>query len=63
MKQNDSYTCCLCGKKKQGFGNNPWPLARSSEKCCDGCNKHKVIPARIELAKSDPWATPENYIV
>jgi len=38
--------CCLCGKKFEGWGNNPAPLAKKGE-CCDDCNINKVIPARL----------------
>ena len=47
------YTCCICGKKKEGFGNNPEPIMPEFEngtrnRCCDNCNKFIVIPARME---------------
>lgn len=38
--------CCLCGKRIEGQGNNPYPLKRTG-RCCDECNIEKVIPARI----------------
>lgn len=42
------YVCCICGKTKEGYGNNPWPIKEYSEgRCCDGCNEHIVIPARL----------------
>ena len=40
-------TCCLCGKRFLGYGNNPDPLKREG-RCCDDCNKALVIPAREE---------------
>lgn len=41
------YVCCLCGKTFEGFGNNPWPLAKGEDdRCCDECN-NKVIIARL----------------
>ncbi len=44
------YTCCICGKKFYGFGNNPWPLIKDVDaRCCDECNM-LVIEARIDEA-------------
>lgn len=45
-------TCVLCGKHINGYGNNPAPLADEG-KCCDECNKTKVIPARIKAIKDE----------
>jgi hypothetical protein len=50
---NVDTRCCLCGGKCEkwpsggGYGHNAEPLA--SGRCCDACNKSKVIPARIFL--------------
>lgn len=42
------YTCCICGKKFVGFGNNPAPVVNEDGKlCCNGCNNEVVIPARL----------------
>lgn len=42
------YTCCICGKKFTGWGNNPYPVVKDKDaRCCDGCNGIVVIPARI----------------
>lgn len=41
------HKCALCGKKFVGFGNNPEPLAKYEERCCDDCNTKYVIPARM----------------
>lgn len=47
------YECCFCGKKFQGFGNNPWPLVKDMDsRCCDECNR-KVIEARIKQLKEN----------
>ena len=46
----DKETCVLCGKHIDGYGNNPAPLADEG-KCCDECNKTKVIPARIKALR------------
>jgi len=39
--------CVLCKETYSGWGNNPEPLEHPGYKCCDVCNKNKVIPARI----------------
>ena len=38
--------CCICKKKFEGWGNNPWPVKKRG-RCCDKCNDTVVIPARI----------------
>ena len=44
------YTCCLCDEPKTGYGNNPRPFeCEDEERCCDGCNRGKVIPFRMFL--------------
>ena len=40
-------TCCLCGKKFRGFGNNPYPL-RTRGRCCDECNEQVIIARLVE---------------
>lgn len=47
------YTCCICGKEFEGWGNNPWPVGKTTEKCCDKCNMEVVIPARIEMINKE----------
>ena len=49
-----NYVCCICGKKIEGYGNNPWPIGDSKEKCCDSCNINKVIPARMSYEREHP---------
>ena len=39
-----NYTCCLCGGKFEGYGNNPYPLA--GKNCCTACDYNYVIPVR-----------------
>lgn len=39
--------CSLCGGQYTHWGNNPEPLKAIEERCCDECNRNKVIPARI----------------
>jgi DNA-directed RNA polymerase subunit RPC12/RpoP len=41
------YTCSLCGKESEGFGNNPEPLKSYPERCCNDCNRTRVIPERL----------------
>lgn len=53
MDRRETYICCLCGKEKEGFGNNPYPLCKENDfesRCCDDCNISLVIPARIARA-------------
>lgn len=38
--------CCICGKKFDGWGNNPAP-AKEKGRCCDECNTGVVLPLRI----------------
>jgi len=59
MEDQELQDCVLCegkiwpqinpedGKPFWGGGHNPAPLADEG-KCCDWCNKTKVIPARIK---------------
>jgi hypothetical protein len=43
-------TCCICGERFTGMGNNPEPLGGEDPeaRCCDDCNVSKVIPARLK---------------
>lgn len=43
---NLKFTCCICGKQFEGYGNNPAPV-KSEGECCDNCNFSVVLPARI----------------
>ncbi len=55
--------CCLCGEsiptwtpETKGRGNNPEPLASWPKRCCDICNKTKVIPARLAaIGRGEDW--------
>ena len=58
-KRNDNFgktlqetlsldSCCFCGEKIKGKGNNPWPFDKIG-RCCDICNEVKVLPARIKM--------------
>lgn len=44
--KEDKYTCCICGEECTGYGNNPEPFKHEG-RCCDACNLHYVIPARL----------------
>lgn len=46
----DKKVCCICGKKIEGWGHNPWPIKDSGE-CCSECNYTKVLPERIKNLK------------
>lgn len=50
------FTCCLCDKTIHTdpmFGHNPYPLTEQTDyetmspRCCDTCNRNKVIPTRL----------------
>lgn len=46
--KDDRFVCCICGEECVGYGNNPEPYKHEG-KCCDACNLHFVIPARMAL--------------
>lgn len=48
-------TCCLCGQKiDRRQAHNPWPLnEKTSARCCNECNRTKVLPARERYRR---WA-------
>lgn len=48
----DDSLCILCDGEITNYGNNPWPLTENG-RCCDECNAHKVIPARLELVRTN----------
>lgn len=39
-------SCCICGEKLEGQGNEAWPVVNDGT-CCDKCNAAFVIPARF----------------
>jgi hypothetical protein len=49
LQEKSTQTCCLCGNKFNGHGNNPRPLPikKETDRCCDDCNTTKVIPQRL----------------
>ena len=49
-------TCCFCGKRIRGWGNNIAPFNftdKPNAVCCDDYNLKYVIPARIYKIKFD----------
>lgn len=46
MDDTEEKTCCICGKKFTGWGNDPWPVKMEGE-CCDDCNNSEVLTARL----------------
>ena len=45
---NEVKICCICKKPYSGWGNNPWPVVKDDmAECCNYCNSHVVLPARI----------------
>ena len=47
--QKPAFKCCLCGGFFSGYGNNPDPLGKLPERCCNACDNSKVIPARLAM--------------
>ena len=53
--------CCICGKKFDGFGNNPWPVVKGGcAVCCDDCNTKCVLPARLEKILENGSGTEQS---
>lgn len=50
MSKTNEKTCCICGRKFTGWGNNPYPVKDQGE-CCNDCNQRHVIPARLAAVK------------
>lgn len=42
--------CVFCGKRIDGYGNNPAPV-KDEGVCCDKCNNTIVLAARIKALK------------
>ena len=56
-----AFICSICGKKFEGYGNNPYPVTKGADdRCCDDCNATHVIPARI--SKEDYCWQTGNYL-
>lgn len=58
----DQRICSLCGRPFFGFGNNPEPLKRFEQRCCDECNRTRVVPVRMVRMQAglDPRAEEEK---
>lgn len=41
--------CSLCGGTYEHWGHNPEPIKPVDERCCDNCNRTRVIPARLAM--------------
>jgi len=50
--------CCICGEPYEGYGNNAEPYADGY--CCDACNIHFVIPARLSAMHQDKEPKEES---
>lgn len=55
----EEKTCCICGRKFVGWGNNPWGAEvydpnnkliefGDDDECCDDCNINYVLPGRLK---------------
>ena len=59
--------CCnICGKKIDGYGNNPYPIMQSdTDRCCNDCNSTYVIPARLaqRWGKRGPAEVGDKVII
>ena len=47
MTLKETGKCSLCGGTYSHYGNNPEPLGKFEDRCCDSCNSTQVIPARL----------------
>ncbi len=50
--------CCICGEPYEGYGNNAEPYADGY--CCDSCNIHFVIPARLSAMHQEEEPKEES---
>ena len=42
------YTCCICGKEFDDYGNNPQPISQKiGDRCCNACDMI-VLAHRID---------------
>ena len=47
----EKFTCCICGKEFEGWGNNPYPI-KEDGRCCDECNNLVIIERIKQLGNS-----------
>jgi|SRR5215475_7656406 len=45
------HECCICEKEFTGWGNNPEPIKRYPDRCCNRCNNNIVIPWRVQFGR------------
>lgn len=45
-----ALTCSICGQQFHEFGNNARPV--NDGRCCNYCDEHVVIPARIAIVEA-----------
>lgn len=50
--------CTICGKSYRGYGNSADPV--NAGRCCDDCNLHVVVPARIKMVRERKERSNEN---
>lgn len=68
IRSSVHFKCCICGEETTGYGNDAWPVVSNDKnwgnRCCDECNKNKVIPARLQIMQNiyekDPTFRPED---
>ena len=61
MKMRTMNTCCICGRKYEGYGNDPWPVEKEQGKrCCDECNMNVVVAERIKIGKEGQTRTEKK---
>ena len=47
--KEEAKQCSLCNEQYYGLGNNAYPF---EGRCCDLCNEHMVIRARLLISQS-----------
>lgn len=47
----DKNICCICGRKFEGYGNNPYPIKEEGV-CCDECNIRVIVERIKEINKN-----------
>ena len=53
MSETEKKCCCICGDEFSEYGNNPEPLGRWPDRCCNDCNNRFVIPVRVMFGRDD----------
>ena len=47
MAKKTNNICSICGQEYYGYGNNAQPI--NNGRCCNECNRTKVVPFRIAM--------------